>query len=174
MQTSSGYEDFLIYEDQSCLDNRDKDERFGINEGTDNGAVGQERKTTNKEKEEETESREEKIKKLKLLVQKQEKAVDKLKPTIWNYRPVSLHFKGALGKNQPHKTKCLEREKRPSKGGLETRARRQKRRKIEYDDTITNSRDVDILMSRGELITKDEFLAVIGLNRVAKFHENQS
>ena len=74
---------------------------------------------------------------------------------------VNSCFKSSKGNRPP--------TKRRRGGDLGTNARRSQRKKVESTE-VTAYRDVDILMSRGDLMTKDEFLACVGLIRVAKFH----
>ena len=183
MQTSSGYEEDLFYEDSAHKDNRDLNEEYNANKPvTEESAVQKERsgeispnrylQTNTTEK---TESREEKIKKLKALIRKQEKAVDKLKPdgkkTAQKQSSLAKSAENASDKSR--KTEHSPTAKGCSRRGLGTRPCRSRRRKMGRDDSVATCRDVDIWMSRGELMTKDEFLAVVGLVRVAKFHENQ-
>ena len=48
--------------------------------------------------------------------------------------------------------------------------RRKRKRAEPHTSEVVNTRDVDILMSKGNLMTKDEFLAVLGLVRVTKLY----
>lgn len=48
--------------------------------------------------------------------------------------------------------------------------RRKRKRAVPHTSGVVNTRDVDILMSKGNLMTKDEFLAVLGLVRVTKLY----
>ena len=176
MQTSSGYED-LFYADVAHKDN---EQYNGTEEETKESAISQEKpcetspnlQTNTTEK---TESREEKIKKLKALIRKQEKAVDKLKPGSQKkaaQQQSSLARSAESTSEKSRKTNHSPSAKACNKRGLVTKPCRSTRRKLARDDSVDTSRDVDILMSRGELMTKDEFLAVVGLVRIANFHEN--
>lgn len=180
MQTSSGYEEDLFYEDAAHKDNRDTNEECNatkpVTEESDeqqerSGETSPNLQTNTTEK---TESREEKIKKLKALIRKQEKAVDKLKPDGQKtaQKQSSLARSAENTNDKSRKTNHSPTAKGCSRRGLGTKPCRSRRRKLGRDDSVATCRDVDIWMSRGELMTKDEFLAVVGLVRVAKFHEN--
>lgn len=171
MQTSSGYEDDFFYEDAIRTDIRDTNEGRGATEpvtketALPRGKVCEVNQNVQKNNTAETESREEKIKSLKALLRKQEKAVNKLKSDT--HKTTQTPSSVAASR---FKSKTNPAAKGSSRGGLGTKTRRGRKRKIECSDIVTSSRDVDIWMSRGDLITKDEFLAVVGLVRVAKFH----
>lgn len=180
VETSSGYEYDFVYESSTCTDIWDT---YKSHEGTStsmgkkvNSAQGTAEQHCNsttivqRNQKEKTETREQKIKTLKALLRKQEKAVNKLRPDAYkntnnqasaSLKKVNNCFKSSKGNHPP--------TKRRRGGDLETNARRSKRKKVE-STKVTAYRDVDILMSRGDLMTKDEFLACVGLIRVAKFH----
>lgn len=172
MQTSSGYEEDFLYQDESCPDNCHRNEGRSATEPVTKEAVLRQREvresSDNPQRNgtDKAESREEKIKKLKALLRKQEKAVNKLRPDALK---TSSLVRGAV--NMLDKSRKAE-AKRVSKEELGTKPRRSRRKRTVCDDSVASSRDVDIWMSRGELISKEEFLAVLGLSRVAKFHEN--
>lgn len=174
MQTSSGYDDDIVIENKTSTDNCNRDGKCGSNKQTDTEKEKHKmRKTVKFDNEGARESREARIKNLKALIRKQEKALDKLKPTMCKTKQIdevkSERKKRCCNASRTHNP---ETEIGYNRGGLETRARSLRRRKVEYDNRVTRSRDVDTWMSRGELITKDEFLAVLSLKRVAKFHKN--
>ncbi|XP_029214349.2 uncharacterized protein LOC114977688 [Acropora millepora] len=174
MQTSSGYDDDIAIENKTSTDNCNRVGKCGSNKQTDTEKKQHKmRKAVKFDYEEARESREARIKNLKALIRKQEKALDKLKPTMCKTKQID-EVKSARKKRccNASRTHNPETEIGYNRGGLETRARSLRRRKVEYDNRVTRSRDVDIWMSRGELITKDEFLAVLSLKRVAKFHKN--
>lgn len=176
MQTSSGYDNDIVIENKTSTDNCHRDGKYTSNKQTDKEKKQHKMRKTvkfNNEEAEKTEFREERIKKLKALIRKQEQALDKLKPSTCKTKQID-EVKGARKKRcgKASKTHNPETGIGFDRGGLETRARSLWRRKVGYDNSVTRSRDVDIWMSRGELMTKDEFLAVLGLNRVARFHEN--
>lgn len=174
MQTSSGYDDDIAIENKTSTDNCNRVGKCGSNKQTDTEKKQHKmRKAVKFDYEEARESREARIKNLKALIRKQEKALDKLKPTMCKTKQID-EVKSARKKRccNASRTHNPETEIGYNRGGLETRARSLRRRKVEYDKRVTRSRDVDIWMSRGELITKDEFLAVLSLKRVAKFHKN--
>ena len=177
MQTSSGYEYDIYYEDTISRDFRNTNQApEDIDPITMETAIKETRKSCRKNKNlqqyktTKTESRAEKIKKLKALLRKQEKAVNKLNPdarnssnkqTSGSVRAVDKSDKSSKANSSTAAKRC--------RGGLGNKRRRSRKRKVESKDA-TNYRDVDIWMSRGDLITKDEFLACVELVRVAKFH----
>lgn len=182
MQTSSGYEYDCFYENTTRVNNLDTHKQRAVTKSVTMETTRKEGKAyeINKNVQQsntvKTESREDKIKSLKALLRKQEKAVNKLKPddhktpeTSQEQNSVATSAKNKCGKSP--KTNRSPTAKGCSKEGLGTKVRRSRRRKVQCD-SVSSCRDVDIWMSRGELITKDEFLAVVGLVRVAQFHEN--
>ena len=184
IQTSSGYEYDCFYEDATRVNDLDTHKQRAVTKSVtmettrNEGKAYEINKNVQQSNTVKTESREDKIKSLKALLRKQEKAVNKLKPddhktpeTSQEQNSVATSAKNKSGKSP--KTTRSPKAKGCSKEGLGTKVRRS-RRKVQCDecDSVSSCRDVDIWMSRGELITKDEFLAVVGLVRVAQFHEN--
>lgn len=178
IETSSGYEYDFVYENATCTDIWDTNKppegntSMGKKGNSSQGTEQHCNSTTivQRNQKEKTETTEQKIKTLKALLRKQEKAVNKLRPDAYkntnNQASVSLEkvnscFKSSKGNRPP--------TKRRRGGDLGTNARRSKRKKVESTE-VTAYRDVDISMSRGDLMTKDEFLACVGLIRVAKFN----
>ena len=106
--------------------------------------------------------REKKIKRLKTILRKQEKAIIQLKSKYSHSdqgrtREVN-HFTGT----KPESGKVASPVKR--------RGTRRKIQPCPADKQTENIRVVDILMSKGDQMSKDEFFAVLGLARIAKFH----
>lgn len=178
IETSSGYEYDFVYENSTCTDIRDTNKPP---EGTTSmGKRGKSAQGTEQHcnsttfvqlnQKDKTETREQKIKTLKALLRKQEKAVNKLSPDA--YKNTNNQASASLEKVKNF-SKSSKGNRPPTKrrrgGDMRTNARRSKRKKVE-NTKVTAYRDVDILMSRGDLMTKDEFLACVGLIRVAKFH----
>ena len=160
MQTSSAYEYDFIYEHATCMDCWDtREEDHGDNKNVIEETTmqcGMNKDGKLKRRNAKQESREEKIKRLKALVRKQEKAINKLTDAHTSERKNS-------GTNRSSAKKGYTRQRLNPRG-------RKSRKKLDCCDSIASTREVDIWMSRGDLITKDEFLAVVGLVRVAKFH----
>lgn len=172
MQTSIAYEYDFTCEHATCMEcwdtheeNHDQSKKVA-EEATVQGEVN---KDGNRRLNAKKESREEKIKGLKALLRKQEKAVKKLTGVHTTTqtqsslsRSVECKVKNSRA-NHSAVTKGCSRQRLGARG-------RKSRRKLESCNSVASTRDVDIWMSRGDLITKDEFLAVVGLVRVAKFH----
>lgn len=168
MQTSSAYEYDFICEHATCLDcwNTQEESHGESKKVAEETTMQWEmNKDGNKRLYTQKKSREEKIKSLKELLRKQEKAIKKLTEVHTTMQTQSsVSSVECKGKNS--RTNHSSVTKRCSRQRLGARDRKS-RKKLE---SCNSTRDVDIWMSRGDLITKDEFLAVVGLVRVAKFH----
>ena len=175
MQASSGYDYDFTYEHETSMHSWKPNEQpqgeAGIWEETklnEDEACEMNKHQKKKLTDTKTESREERIKSLKALLRKQEKALSKLKPDAYKVTqkqcpvPTSADSKGKKSRS----SRSAEVQ-----GYSKGRKSRKSRKKAEpCTSQAVNTRDVDIWMSRGDLMTKDEFLAVVGLVRVAKFH----
>ena len=177
MQTSSPYKYDFTCEHATRMDcwNTHEENHGEIKKVTEETTI-QERKAREMNKDgkkdlnTKTESREKKIKSLKALLRKHEKAIDKLKHAT-KQSQISVATTSAdqcKGKNSRDNHSSVTKE--CSKQRLNGVRGRRRRKKLECCNSAASTRDVDIWMSRGDLITKDEFLAVVGLVRVAKFH----
>lgn len=171
MQTSSGYEYDVIYKGATPWDSWDTNGEQSERAITEETATQKLSKTCQLNKDgkkklnAKTESREKKIKGLKALLRKQEKAIAKLKPDA-----LQISQKQSSVATSEERTNRSNVAKRCRRKTLATKGRIS-RKKVEPCNNVP--RDVDIWMGRGDLITKDEFLGVLGLVRVANFTNTQ-
>lgn len=170
MQTSCGYDYDLHYEldthKHSWENNKQaREEESDILKKT---KLTERRDQEDKPTDTKTQTREERIESLKALLRKHEEAIEKLRPDAKKDKQKKCFTIAKNRKNNASRSNpSTEAVDHPSK----RKSRRRKTKKAEpCTSRVVNTREVDILMSKGDLITKDEFLAVIGLVRVAKLH----
>ena len=140
MQTSSGYEEDFLYQDESRTDNCHRNEERSVTEPVTKEAVLRQREdcessdNLQRNGTDKAESREKKIKKLKALVCKQEKAVNKLRPDALKTSSFARRAVNMLGKSRKAEAKGASREE------LRTKPRRSRRKRTECDDSVASSR----------------------------------
>ena len=170
MQTLYGCNYELHYEHDTCIhswehNTQTQKEESNILEGTKltEGIVEEGKLSDTK-----TQTREERIKSLKALLCKHKEDIEKLWPDANNDKQKKCSVIARNRKMIATRSNVFTEAKDYS---IKRRICRKKRKRAEPRTSgVVNTRDVDILMSKGNLMTKDEFLAVLGLVRVTKLY----